>query len=198
MSTKTVPAFVYWISQLPRRLKIPSGTFSNSPFCVDLENINFLAFCEIWTEILAKYYKAVILKVNIFKKFWIMHSSTHEQQWARMTTHDHFLALRSTQEYGSRVPWVILRAHEYSWHHGTMIMSDPEHSWGLMRAQECPWALISAHEWSWCHGAKLMSAHGWSCALISIQEYLWARICCHENSLSWSHSVTKLMSIHEH
>ena len=41
-STKTVSTFNFWISRLPRRLKIPSWTFFNSPFRVDSKNIHFV------------------------------------------------------------------------------------------------------------------------------------------------------------
>ena len=66
VSTKTVYTFVFRISWLPRGVEISSWTFFNSPFRVDFKISNFLLFGEIWTKILAKYYRENILKVNIF------------------------------------------------------------------------------------------------------------------------------------
>ena len=122
---------------------------------------------------------------------------THEHSWPLKSTHEQLLSLRSTQEYGSMVPWALLRAHECSWHPGAMIMSDHEHSYGLIRTQECRWALISAHEWSWHHRTMLIGAHGWTWAFMSIHDHSWALISGHEHSFSWSRSVTKLISMHE-
>ena len=41
VSHNTVSTIVFWISQLPRGLEIPSWTFFNSPSHVDFENIQF-------------------------------------------------------------------------------------------------------------------------------------------------------------
>ena len=48
VSTKTVPTFFFWISRLPRGLKIPSQTFFNSPLCIDSKNIHFVI---IWSNL---------------------------------------------------------------------------------------------------------------------------------------------------
>ena len=42
VSTKTVSTFVYWFSRLPEGQESPSWAFSNTPFCVDLKNIQFI------------------------------------------------------------------------------------------------------------------------------------------------------------
>ena len=67
MSLKTVATFMSQISRLPSGLEIQSWIFLNSPFRVDFINVNFfLLFGEIWTEIFPKYYREIILEVNIF------------------------------------------------------------------------------------------------------------------------------------
>ena len=61
VSSKTVVTFVFWISRLPRGLKIPYWTFFNSPFRVDFRNIQFLPSSvpvqssASWTEISLKF-----------------------------------------------------------------------------------------------------------------------------------------------
>ena len=131
--------------------------------------------------------------------------SYNEPSWALMSTHDHLWGLRSTDWHLGAVEimnsWChnkFFGAYAYSLNPGTMIMSDHERSWGLIWAQECPWELISNHKCSWRQGTMLMSAQGWSWAIISIHEHSRALISGHKHSLSWSHSVTKLMSIHGH
>ena len=42
VSHNSVSTFVFWISQLPRGLEIPSLTFFNSPFHVDSKNVHFV------------------------------------------------------------------------------------------------------------------------------------------------------------
>ena len=130
--------------------------------------------------------------------------SSNEPSWALMSTHDHLWGLRSTDWHLGAVEimnsWChnkFFGAYAYSLNPGTMIMSDLEHSWGLIWAQECPCELISNHKCSWRQGTMLMSAQGWSWAIISIHEHSRV-ISGHKHSLSWSHSVTKLMSIHGH
>ena len=49
--------------------KFHLGHFSTAHFVQISKISNFLLFGEIWTEILAKYYREVILKVNIF---WLL------------------------------------------------------------------------------------------------------------------------------
>ena len=49
---KNLPTFVLWISQLPRGIEIPSWTFLNSPFHVDLKETHFLLFDDILTTML--------------------------------------------------------------------------------------------------------------------------------------------------
>ena len=128
--------------------------------------------------------------------------SPHEHSWALMTTYEDSGALIGTQEQ--------LRL----WLHDAIINSlelmhvlieprhhDHEWPWALMRliwAQERPWELIRNQEYSWHQGTMLMSDQGWSWLIISIHEHSRALISGHKHSLSWSHSVTKLMSIHGH
>ena len=59
-SKKTSDLFL-WISRLPRGLETAFHSFFNSPFRVDFKNVHFIIFGEILTEILAKYYRDIIL-----------------------------------------------------------------------------------------------------------------------------------------
>ena len=47
-------------------LEIPSWTFFSSPFRIDFEDIHFFMIGETWIKLFPKYYRDVILKVNIF------------------------------------------------------------------------------------------------------------------------------------
>ena len=218
VSSKTVSTFVFWISRLPRALKIPSWTFFNSPFCVDLKKSNFLLFGELWTDIFAKYYREVILKVNIFRLLlyqpcqhsWALiiscecsltHINNHERSWALMS-------LVLLRPLCPRPPGALpITAVELSW---VLIDSwDRAHkcSWLLLVAFECPDVLKGAHDGS----QFLMSTHGLPWTLTSLaswcNEHLWelknnhaysamrsyALISTHERS--WHHN-TPLMSVH--
>ena len=103
--------------------------------------------------------------------------------------------LKSAQE----CPWVLIIAHEYSWHHvhaySGLLMSIHENSWALISSHEHSWArrigtmapteFISANKWwwAWRHGAitthsalaqyfsVLKSAHKCPWALLSASEY---------------------------
>ena len=88
---------------------------------------NFLLFGEIWNEILSKYYKEVILKLNVFN---LLFNETDQRPWPVVSTHElhisaHVLswAPKSTHEYGDMVPWLLMSADEGSEPHGAMLMT---------------------------------------------------------------------------
>ena len=146
VSRKTVSTFVFWISRLPRALKIPSWTFFKSPFCVDLKNIQF--FIIWWT---LDWYIRQILQGGHFKSkhFSFIVLSTMS---ALMSSHD-FL-------------WVLISTHQWSW----ALLSTLEHSWVWCYCAHCahgllvpyPWLLLSSHEYSLIHETELISVHGYS------------------------------------
>ena len=178
MSLKTVATFIYWISWLPGGLEISSWTFSNSPFCVDLKNIQFYI---IWWNLdwdIVKILEGGHLKSQHFslivESFTLALMSNNEPLWQFMTNYEHLLALIGTQEH-SRV-WFhgAMTTLESSWALMALWPQDHVWHWALMRAQKCPWALIFIHECSCHHGAMHVSVHGWTWAFISIHEYSWA------------------------
>ena len=122
-----------------------------------------LLFGDNLTEILPKYYKEVILKVNILCR-WIkrliipdecslchgpMLMNAHECSWVFMSV--------------QRCSWVLMRAHDCSWE----LMRAYECSWMLMSAKGCPWVLVSARECSLPRSWVFMAGHEHFLALIS-------------------------------
>ena len=88
-------AFVFWISRLPRGLKISSWTFLNSPFHVDFQNIHdFIIWLNLEQDI-------VKILQETFLKSWHFWFSTGSNTWALWITHQH--------------SWALLRAQEHSW-----------------------------------------------------------------------------------
>ena len=144
------------------------------------------------TEILPKYYKELILEINIFcilLNHELQHSgslwSTHERPWA----------LLGINEYCTKALWVLnspwchdheclsslMRAVEAMTRYSWLLKAAYECSWVLMSAQKCPWVLIIAHECSWHH------VHVCSGLLMSIHEYSWALVCSHGINCTHKH-----------
>ena len=128
------------------------------------------------TEIWPKYYKEVILKVNIHFYYWIKNQ-------------DHSGAPMSTDEYGAKVVWGVWAPSCHAYGYSLMLMSSVDAMapclWIVMVAYECPpvlkkgLVLINAHECLWCYGAMLMSAI----------EHLRALMSNHDHSSTWQHGA---------
>ena len=89
----------------------------------------FLLFGEIWTKILAKYYRRIISRVNFFVYYSMKQFSIHELSWVLMSSHKHSCALMSTHKYGAMAQWALISANERPWPHGAMLMTSFEISW---------------------------------------------------------------------
>ena len=130
----------------------------------------FVLFGKIWTEILQKYCRVFILKINIFQKLFnqvLKHSfalmKVYELSWVLMSIHEHSKALRSTQKH-SGVWWNgPMSSHKCSLHHDIMLMS----------ANEC----------SRYQSAILMSVHGYLGLLSSVHGNSWLFMRAHKHSL---------------
>ena len=66
LSGSLFPLLSFEFLSLLKGLEIPSWTFFNSLFHVDFKHFHFLLVDDIWTKILPKYYREVILKVNTY------------------------------------------------------------------------------------------------------------------------------------
>ena len=131
VSHNTVSTFVFWISQLPRGLEIPSWTFFNCPFRVEFENVHHFI---IWWNLdwdICKLLQGSHFKSWHFMCFLIQRLRSHEHKGAVLSTLEHSWALRS-----------ILRQLR-------------ESCLGTMSALECSWMITSAQEYSLCHGTML-------------------------------------------
>ena len=126
VSTKTVPAFVCWISRLPSGLEIPYWTFFNISFRVDFRNIQFFIFWWNMEWDIVKILQGVYFKMKQF--------ITHDLSWALMSSHKHSCVLMSTHK------------HSWVWCYGSM--SAHVCWWSLIaschHAHDCSWALMSA------------------------------------------------------
>ena len=178
VSRKTGNAFVFWISRLPRGLKISSWTFFNSPFHVDFKNIrDFIIWLKLDQDIV-KILQGTLLKSWHFlfcnesstRALWI----THQHSWALLRVHWHSWVLMGTHELSWEFrmnPWAIMSTHEHSLAFMTMTMVPWHHesSWVLL-------ALCShAHEYSQATmSTLLMAAHDHPRAAMSTHGHSWA------------------------
>ena len=190
MSHKTGNAFIFWISRLPRGLKISSWTFFNSPFHVDFKNIRDFIICLKLDQDIVKILQGTLLKSWHFLfsnessawALWI----THQHSWALLRVHEHSWALMSTHEHS----WVLMSSHE----HSEALMSNQEHSWALISIHDdgamAPWALMSSP------GTMLLNAHEYSQEAMSTHFYSWLLMTTQE-LLSAHESSGVLLSAHE-
>ena len=135
---------------------------------------------------------------SIAPSSWVFMASHEWCSWAILSTHEHPLALMSTNKQPTEAMSIpdcqraLRRSHKHSW---AMSNEHPwehksSHEYGAMRL----WALISTLECSWHHSTILMSAPGYSWAHMSAYGSSWVLMTGHECWTASSNNKQKMLS----
>ena len=123
---------------------------------------------------------------SIGPSLWVFIASHEWCSWAILSTHEHPLALMSTNKQPTEVISIpdcqraLSHSHKHSW-----AMSN-EHPWELKSSHEHGamrlWVLISIYDLSWRHSTMLMSASKCSWGHMRAHEHLWELMSAHNRS----------------